>query len=238
MYYENKNKTLVSCIFKIIILMTGGIGECLFFFENTLDSFSQFTYYIHQINILSLLIVFILLCLNIRDLKRIVNKEVVPFRKGFCSILHYFMSATIAAPCLLSVVLMFFEDTSQKLNLNFGNILSHFLFPVMILADWFVFGRIHIKRMKGIYLYAAIIPLIYALYIILAESFLSLPVFEGKLEFLDYNKNGWFRIVIADRQIGVFYYLIIMFAVIILINYIILKINVHCHKKENRKRLI
>ena len=238
MYYENKNKTLISCIFKILILVIGSIGECLFFAGGALEKFSQFTYYVHQTNILSLLVVFVLLCLNIRDLKRIVNKEVVHLQKKFFSIIHYFVSTMVATPFFFSCFLVFSGEAKQEIDFSFGNIMTHFIFPVLVVIDWFVFGRIYIKKIRGINLYATIIPVVYTIYIIIAGRITSLPSFKGQLPFLDYEKNGWFRVSLADKQIGVFYYFVIMFVLMMLINYLLLKINIYFNKKENIQRLI
>lgn len=168
---------------------------------------TTFLYFTVQSNITIILVTAVFLIdeiLVIRGKQSFINQFWLHLKLAF--------TVAITLTCIVFVTLLA-PITGLSYFLSFNNFSLHLIVPILAVIDFFVFD-FKIKITKFTFLAGTIMPLYYLVFFLIGRIF-DFKYLDGSIApyfFLDYEKNGWFTI--NQDQLGVFYWILIMIAIV------------------------
>ena len=234
---EMRKKNLIfSIVLKSAVVLFVILGLIFAILQSKIDPSQEILYYTIQSNILVGIIFAIFLVFEILSLRK-GGADLIPnwLRKA-----KFVITVAITLTCLVYNFVLFpaslmTDDPTNPVALR--SIFTHIVVPILSVTDFFVFDHV-MKTSKKTFLLGLITPLYYFPFAMIAANLganfngSKFPYF-----FLDYELNTWFQL--GGGKIGVFYWLIIMFVVVMLISLVLayllsLRRKRYLKKQENK----
>lgn len=220
-------KKITNLIVELILIVVGLYGLYLNFFSHGfMGNGSTILYFTIQSNIAIIaitIVFFILKLVQTKTKKRLINN----------TLLHIKYVFTLGITITFLVFFILLAPTSEPSYLSsLTNLTVHCFVPILAVLDFFLFDN-DIRFNQVSPLIGTLFPLAYLGFVFICIA--SNIRFNGDLVpyfFLNYETHGWFDI--TENRIGVFYYIIILLALIILLGYLFALVSSFIHKKSNK----
>ncbi len=228
---KNK-KVIVSMCLKIVIVVMAflGIASNMFTTGEYMIGHLSFLFFTIQSNFLMALVAIVLIVFDIIKLKGI-KKELPRW-------LYYLkFAATTAVILTLIVFWAFLAWTMEPSYLySVGNLTLHTIVPIVAVVEYIIFTNDY-KTTKFGLASSLIFPLAYFVFavILMAANVSFGPDMQAPYFFLDYKKNGWFKI--SNGNIGVVYWVIIILIIFYLLAFGIDRLHKIAIKRKSLKEI-
>lgn len=222
----NKKQLIISISLKIaaVIIILVGVFLNIFSKSDFMAGSKSLFYFTIQSNILAAIVSVLSIFFDIRKYKS--NKEPQLLFKYL-----KFIATTAVAVTLIVFWILLMPTISIEYAYSVSNLSLHTFGPLLVIVEYILFTY-NFKLSKINIMTVWIFPLLYLIFALVLSHF-NVDFGEGRTVpyyFLNYKEFGWFKI--GDGNIGVFYWILIMLAIIYSIGFVINKLE---KNKLNRK---
>ena len=191
MCFQNR---IFALIFRIIILTGCGYGLSYFLgFHEGQARWSTLVYYTNLSNLVCLLFYILLTAKTILDIKREGIKGTTMLLPHFKGAFVLMITITFLVYHLMLSGSGFAMADGITVQFSISNILLHYVVPIMVILDWFIFDRKNIFRWFDPLLWL-IIPFVYFVFALIRAEFggnLSGRNTRYPYFFIDVDALGW-----------------------------------------------
>ncbi len=222
-----EKRKIISITLNFLVVFFSVLGLIDAFVSSGFMDTGTFLYFTIQSNIWIASICLIFAIYGVIGLKKQVK---IP---QFLFVVKYVFTCSIMVTFLVFMCLlipqMIMQGTAKYL-ISIQNICLHFISPLIAFFSFVFFDKFNVK--KHTFLYSAIMPLLYMIFIYLLviisntaffrtiDGFAYFPYF-----FMDYKTNGWFSLSNEIWKLGTFWWFAILFVLGLNLGYLILLAN-------------
>ena len=222
----------LGLLWKIAIIMVGGVG-ILLNLENA-GGFMNGSYLFYYFTILSNLVMMasaiLFIVIDVVSLERGQETKLTFFRL-------FRLASAVAVALTMTVFFAFLLPSSGPGYAESpANLTVHLILPLLGMLDFVVFEGAKTRLLQA--LAGMAFPLLYLVFVYAVAGPLGLAFDPSGAKvpyfFLDYRKLGWFDLGSGNLDFGVFYWILILLAIVLAISVLLVALQKLLHQKKKR----